>query len=42
MGFSEQIPAAQAAARGEGAKSEPDVTTQQQLLLARLTKGVHW
>ncbi|GAA1912984.1 SDR family oxidoreductase [Nocardioides marmoribigeumensis] len=31
-----------AAARGDGGKSEPDVTTQQQLLLARLTKGVHW
>jgi NAD(P)-dependent dehydrogenase (short-subunit alcohol dehydrogenase family) len=31
-----------AAARGDGAKVEPDVTTQQQLLLARLTKGVHW
>ncbi len=31
-----------AAARGETAKTEPDVTTQQQLLLARLTKGVHW
>ena len=31
-----------AAARGDAAKTEPDVTTQQQLLLARLTKGVHW
>jgi NAD(P)-dependent dehydrogenase (short-subunit alcohol dehydrogenase family) len=31
-----------AAARGDAAKTEPDATTQQQLLLARLTKGVHW
>ncbi len=31
-----------AAARGDAGKTEPDATTQQQLLLARLTKGVHW
>lgn len=32
-----------AAARGDSApRTEPEATTQQQLLLARLTKGVHW
>jgi hypothetical protein len=31
-----------AAARGDGKPSEPTPTTQQQLLLARLTRGVHW
>ncbi len=34
-----------AAARGSGAQkpvAEPEPTTQQQLLLARLTRGVHW
>jgi short-subunit dehydrogenase len=32
-----------AAARGSGQKpAEPQPTTQQQLLLARLTRGVHW
>jgi short-subunit dehydrogenase len=31
-----------AAARGDGKPSEPEPTTQQQLVLARLTRGVHW
>jgi hypothetical protein len=35
-----------AAARSDGAKSkpaeQPEATTQQQIMLARLTKGVHW
>src|SRR3712207_3243836 len=31
-----------AAARGGKKPAEPEPTTQQQLLLARLTRGVHW
>jgi short-subunit dehydrogenase len=31
-----------AAARGDGKPAEPEPTTQQQLVLARLTRGVHW
>jgi len=31
-----------AAARGESKTVEPEPTSQQQLVLARLTKGVHW
>jgi NAD(P)-dependent dehydrogenase (short-subunit alcohol dehydrogenase family) len=31
-----------AAARGEGKPAQPEPTTQQQLVLARLTRGVHW
>ena len=31
-----------AAARGDGKPVEPEPTTQQQLVLARLTRGVHW
>ena len=31
-----------AAARGEQKAAEPEPTSQQQLVLARLTKGVHW